>query len=789
MDRHPFLEAWKNLPIGTALFAAALAAMVAPANAGQPQSIRFDSLPILTVQGEEVSPGVAATSLLAVTLSSSDTSVVEVVDGRLRAKKAGWVRLTASQSGNAQFDPAADVSQLVWVANRPRKLTIWGGWDPPNASQKFQLPDSLRNDVVQVSAQMGTLAGVRQGGRMFVASAKSYFPGLESVGMPGLVKVRVTCGGNSLVAIRKDGSVVDYGEHRESYPSGAGGLVPDSLNRDIVDLLILQNYSIALRSDGTTFGIDNATRTAWQTPSVVGAGVTAMDVSCVGDDSRAQIGFLHADGSLVSWNRDSGLTRMPDSLKTSIRSIAAGWDYFLVVDKNGKAMEWSGTMKRGGWAVLPKSKLSSGVVHVAVDGDYGVAIKQDGSVVTWGDFGGNLPPPDSLVGGSMDVVASDVCGFAALGRLKPSLSFTAPAKVDWGDGDIEAGLVLQPGRIPVFASSNTQVAEFKEGRILIKHAGTTTLSVTYPPDSLWLESAPVERTLSVQPKRIMVQGKKQSKTFGDPDPVLTYTCTNCGAADVLTGSISRDSGEAAGTYTLQKGSLSASPDHEVVLLPEGFTIEPRRILVVADSVTKPVGAPDPALTYSASGLLPGDMLEGSLARDMGEDPGIYPIRQGSLDGKGNYVIEFQGSKFQIAPTSGLGTRWSRPKGDPTVHAKVRQPLMDRTQVGLGRTGLVPEADARRAQAVLDVLMPGAGRVDVAIFDNAGTPVCAWSGEITESQWRLLAPSGNGRRSLPMAWDLRSDAGMPVAAGVYLFKVSIRTDSGRRLEEIVRIGVR
>jgi hypothetical protein len=66
----------------------------------------------------------------------------------------------------------------------------------------------------------------------------------------------------------------------------------------------------------------------------------------------------------------------------------------------------------------------------------------------------------------------------------------------------------------------------------------------------------------------------QSKDYGDPDPILTYTSSAPSVA--LTGSLSRAPGEAPGTYAITQGTLaSADPEYEITtFIGADFTINP-----------------------------------------------------------------------------------------------------------------------------------------------------------------------------------------------------------------------
>lgn len=89
----------------------------------------------------------------------------------------------------------------------------------------------------------------------------------------------------------------------------------------------------------------------------------------------------------------------------------------------------------------------------------------------------------------------------------------------------------------------------------------------------------------------------------------------------------------------------------------------------------------------------------------------------------------------------------------------------------------------------EILLPGPASVAVSIFDNAGTPVIAWSDDIQARTLSGIVPGEDGRRPVAVTWNLRSSDGQPVSAGVYLWKIVARTPDGRKLETVRRLGVK
>ncbi len=73
---------------------------------------------------------------------------------------------------------------------------------------------------------------------------------------------------------------------------------------------------------------------------------------------------------------------------------------------------------------------------------------------------------------------------------------------------------------------------------------------------------------------IVIVAEDNSKNYNDPDPVLIYSVTSGSlvGSDNFTGSLQRESGENAGIYNINQGTLSLSPNYNISFTPGVFTI-------------------------------------------------------------------------------------------------------------------------------------------------------------------------------------------------------------------------
>ncbi|HQB22271.1 MAG TPA: MBG domain-containing protein [Bacteroidales bacterium] len=156
----------------------------------------------------------------------------------------------------------------------------------------------------------------------------------------------------------------------------------------------------------------------------------------------------------------------------------------------------------------------------------------------------------------------------------------------------------------------------------------------------------------ILPRNITVKANQnQSKFYGDQDPILTYTVIgNFVEGDSLTGSLSREEGEALGTYPIKLGSLSAGDNYSIEFISQNFEIKKKHILITVDpNQSKEYRDPDPILTFTYSPeLATGDNFSGALSREQGEIIGFYDILQGNLSLSSNYELTIMpNAQFEI----------------------------------------------------------------------------------------------------------------------------------------------
>ncbi|MCC2546589.1 T9SS type A sorting domain-containing protein [Hymenobacter sp. BT175] len=92
--------------------------------AKQEQTIRFAALPTSTLGDADFALTATASSGLAVSYASADTTVARVLNGQVQLRGAGTTVITASQPGDANYLAAAPVAQRLTVLKRSQTITF-----------------------------------------------------------------------------------------------------------------------------------------------------------------------------------------------------------------------------------------------------------------------------------------------------------------------------------------------------------------------------------------------------------------------------------------------------------------------------------------------------------------------------------------------------------------------------------------------------------------------------------------------------------------------------------------
>jgi hypothetical protein len=215
-----------------------------------------------------------------------------------------------------------------------------------------------------------------------------------ALAIAGIAVPAHAAGGSS--ATDRAGSVVAWGSNSQA------SSVPD-LGDSVVAVAAAHgdNYDLAINADGTVTGWGASTTPAGSVPTDL------TDVTQVSATAGYAVA-LKSDGSVVSWGVGKPTTQpnLPDVTQVLAAPLAA------VAVTGGTVTEWGSTA-----TYVPVPAGLSGVVQVASETQSLLALKEDGTIVTWGMMGS----PGDAVPASLASIQGHVTAIAASGSTSAAL--------------------------------------------------------------------------------------------------------------------------------------------------------------------------------------------------------------------------------------------------------------------------------------------------------------------------------------------------------------------------------
>ena len=191
--------------------------------------------------------------------------------------------------------------------------------------------------------------------------------------------------------------------------------------------------------------------------------------------------------------------------------------------------------------------------------------------------------------------------------------------------------------------------------------------------------ATVASTVSAKP--VTVTADFLRKTYGNPDPELTYQSSETAP---FSGALVRDAGENVGSYRIRQGDLTAGPNYAISFTENDLEIMRKNLTILAGEISKPFGQTLSLgvgqTNFLSSGLVAGEAvgtvtLTASSGTQMHDAPGVYVLMPSAATGgnfsAANYDINYApGTLTVTAPSLSdwvaqyPGLTDSTPTGDP-----------------------------------------------------------------------------------------------------------------------------
>jgi alpha-tubulin suppressor-like RCC1 family protein len=472
-------------------------------------------------------------SNLPITYSSSNPSIASITGASgVKINNVGSVTITATQTGNSNYEAAVPISQsfnvfcdYIQSANaggfyslallKDGRITGWGR----NANGEIAIPLGIGTGALAISAGYEHSLAVLKDGRVtgwgYNADGQVNVP----TGI-GTGAAQVSAGLYHSLALLKDGRVTGWGRSTDGQIN-----IPVDIGTGAAQVSAGQYHSLALLKDGRVTGWGQ--NDEGQTNIPVGIGTDAAQVSAGLYHSLA----LLKDGRITGWGRNfQGQVTIPISIGTGALAISAGGAHSLAVLKDGRVTGWG--WNNFGQINIPAG-IGTGAAQVSAGYQNSIALLKDGRVTGWGNN----------VYGQINIPLDINCSFT---KFTPTITFPSIPTKTFGDTSFNLGVTSTNSALSItYTSSNTSVATVNSnGDVTIIGLGTTNITASQAGDSNYNAATPVSQTLTVnKADQIITFPAIPIKTFGDPlfylagtstsNLPLTYSGNNSSVATIL----------------------------------------------------------------------------------------------------------------------------------------------------------------------------------------------------------------------------------------------------------------
>ncbi len=609
------------------------------------QTITFPDFDETFYGDPEIHPGASSSSVLPVTLTSSNPSVATIVDDHIVINGTGSALITASQAGNANYLAAEAVSRTLVVNKAPQTITfsvlsdrVYGDADVhPGPTSSSQLPVTLTSSNTAVANIVDDHIVINGTGTTQITASQAgnenYLPAEEV---------------SRTLVVNKAPQTIIFSALSEAVYGGADIYPGPTSSSQLPVTLSSSNPSVAtIVSDHIVInGAGSALITASQAGNDNYLPAEAVSRTLVVNKASQTITFnplgLAIYGGADIYPEASSSSLLPVTFASSNPSVAAVVGDHIVINGAGSAIITASQAGNGNFnpadnvslnmvvykaaqaitfIPIPDAVYGDGPLTPVVSSDSGLEITLesnspaiativDGNIVINGV--GAVLITASQAGDQNYEAAQNVTVTLTVNKAPQTITFPALSEAVYGDADIYPG-VSSSSLLPVtLTSDNPSVATIVSDHIVINGTGSALITASQAENDNYLAAESVSRILVVNKASQTITFNPLSEaTYGDADiypeatsssllPV-TFTSSNPQVAEVAGDHIVINSAGITLITASQTGNenFEAAEDVSLTLFvrraPQTITFVPIHDAVYGDDPVTPEVSSDSGL--------------------------------------------------------------------------------------------------------------------------------------------------------------------------------------------------
>jgi uncharacterized repeat protein (TIGR03803 family) len=454
------------------------------------QTITFNTLADKIVGDAAFSLSATASSGLAITYSSGNTSVATVSGNTVTIVGTGTTIITASQSGNASFNPAPSATQTLTVNKANQTITFNTLADKTVGDAAFNLSATASSGLTVSYASSNTTVATISGNMVTIIGAGT---AIITASQPGNGSYNAATAITQTLTVNKSNQTIAFNVLANKVIGDPDFTLTGAASSGLVVSYISSNTSVADVSGSTI--------------TIVGPGTTVITASQPGNASFYAAATVSQPLTVTAGSREDqtiSFATLPDKIP------------------GDASFNLTATTSSG----LPVSYASSNE-SVATISDNTVTIVGAGITIITASQPGNASYNAAI----------DVPRILTVNKTSQTVTFHALVNKTFGDPAFTLTATASSGLPVSYMSSNPSVAVISGNTVTILGAGTSVITAFQSGNSNYDTSDEVSHTLTVSKKdQTITFTSLADKTVGNANFSLAAATTSSGLPVTYTSS-------------------------------------------------------------------------------------------------------------------------------------------------------------------------------------------------------------------------------------------------------------